>query len=101
MINFGKRLKELRKQSGLTQGQLAEKIWVTKATICYYEQSDRNPSPEILMKLAEVFHVSTDYLLGIEKKEQCLDVSDLTAEDMELVQHTIETLRKKNQLANK
>lgn len=100
MVNFGKRLKELRKNAGLTQKQLADKIWVTKATISYYEQSERNPSPEILVKLAKVFHVTTDYLLGIEQKQRFLDVSGLSEEDIELLQHTIDTLQKKN-LTNK
>ncbi len=97
MVNFSDRLKELRKQAGLTQGQLAEKIWVTKATICYYEQSERNPSPEVLIKLANVFHVSTDYLLGIDKKQRYLDISDLPDEDVELLQHTVDLLRRKNE----
>jgi len=96
MVNFGKRLKDLRKNAGLTQKQLADKIWVTKATICYYEQSERNPSPEILVKLAKVFHVTTDYLLGIEHKQRFLDVSGLSEDDIELLQHTIDTLQKKN-----
>lgn len=96
MVNFGKRLKELRKNAGLTQKQLADKIWVTKATISYYEQSERNPSPEILVKLAKVFHVTTDYLLGIEQKQRFLDVSGLSEEDIDLLQHTIDTLQKKN-----
>ena len=96
MVDFSKRLKELRQNSGLTQKQLAERIWVTKATISYYELSERNPSPEILVKLAKVFHVTTDYLLGIENKKQYLDVSDLSPEDIDLLQHTIDVLRKKN-----
>lgn len=96
MVNFGERLKELRQNAGLTQKQLADKIWVTKATISYYEQSERNPSPEILVKLATAFHVSTDYLLGINDKQFSLDVSDLLPEDIELLQHTITVLRQKN-----
>lgn len=96
MVNFGERLKDLRQNAGLTQKQLADKIWVTKATISYYEQSERNPSPEILVKLATAFHVSTDYLLGINDKQFSLDVSDLLPEDIELLQHTITVLRQKN-----
>lgn len=96
MVNFGERLKELRQAAGLTQKQLADKIWVTKASISYYEQSERNPSPEVLMKLANAFHVSTDYLLGINDKQFSLDVSDLLPADIELLQHTISVLRHKN-----
>ena len=96
MQDFGKRIKELRQKAGLTQQQLAERIWVSKAAISNYELYERNPSPEILIKLARVFHVSTDYLLGIEEKTQVLDVSDLTDEDIQVLESTAALLRKKN-----
>ncbi len=96
MVNFGTTLKELRKSMGLTQQQLADRLWLSKATVSYYEQSLRYPSPEVIVKLARVFHVSADYLLGMEDKSQIIDVSGLTEEDIAVVQSTIELLRKKN-----
>lgn len=96
MVNFGNLLKDLRQQAGLTQKQLAERLWLSKATVSYYEQSLRYPSPEILVKIANIFHVSTDYLLGREGKGQTLDVTDLTDEDIALLQNMVEHLRKKN-----
>ena len=96
MVDFGNTLKELRQQAGLTQKQLAERLWLSKATVSYYEQSMRYPSPEILVKLSKVFHVSTDYLLGIEDKKQMLDVTDLPDEDIQFLENAIELLRKKN-----
>lgn len=101
MQNFGKRIKELRLKAGLTQQQLAERIWVSKAAISNYELYERNPSPEILIKLAKVFHVSTDYLLGIETESQVLDVSGLTDEDIQLLENTTALLRKKNMERNR
>ncbi len=96
MVDFGKTLKTLRQNAGLTQKQLAERLWLSKATVSYYEQSVRYPSPEVLIKLSKVFHVSTDYLLGIEDKKQVLDVTDLTDEDIRLLEDTIVLLRRKN-----
>lgn len=97
MVDFGKRLKELRKEKGLTQQQLAERIWVTKATISYYEQSERIPSPDVLIKLSRVFHVSTDHLLGLDsRKNSTFDTDGLTDADVEFVESTIEYLRRKN-----
>ena len=95
MVDFGQKLKELRLQSGLTQKQLADKIGVTKSVVSYYELQERYPSPEVLIKLSSIFHVTTDYLLGIEAK--CtLDISDLYNEDIQLIKHTIDVLRNKN-----
>ncbi len=101
MVDFGTTLKSLRKEAGLTQQQLADRLWVTKATVSYYEQSVRFPSPEILVKLSGVFHVTTDYLLGIEDKKQVVDVAGLTEEDIEYIQFSIELLRRKNNTKEK
>lgn len=97
MVDFSYKLKELRKKAGLTQQQLADRIWVTKATISYYELSERDPSPEILIKIAKAFHVTTDHLLGLEDKQRYIDVSDLDEDEIELLQRTIDVLKKNKQ----
>ena len=93
-MDFGNRLKELRRQNGLTQQQLADRIGVTKSVVSFYELRDRSPSPEVLIKLSAIFRVSTDYLLGIERNKT-LDVSGLDDEDIKAVQIIIERLRSK------
>lgn len=94
-MDFGSRLKELRLQSGLTQQQLAKQIGITKSVISYYELLERSPSPEILIKLSYTFHVSTDYLLGIESTKK-LDISGLDHEDEKVVRMMVDRLRSKN-----
>lgn len=96
MADFGTVLKELRARAGLTQQQLADKLRMSKATVSYYEQSLRSPSPEMLIKIAGVFHVTTDHLLGLESKSQTLDVTDLSEEDIEFLQNAVDLLRRKN-----
>lgn len=97
MVDFGSLLKDLRLKSGLTQKQLADKIGITKAVISYYELQERQPSPDVIIKLANVFHVSADYLLGInDVDKKSLDVSGLTDEDINVIQNLIILLRKKN-----
>lgn len=93
--NFGNRLKELRIQKGLTQKELGERVGVTKSVISFYELRERTPSPDVLIKLASVFHVSADELLGIQKKE-VVDVSGLDEDDVKVVRVVVEQLRKKN-----
>ena len=95
MDNFANRMKMLRKQMGLNQTQLAKRMGTSKSLVSYYENQDRSPSPEVLIKLSNIFNVSTDYLLGLES-EQSLKLADLSKEDIELLQHTLETLRNKN-----
>ena len=94
-FDFGSKLKTLRLQAGLTQKQLAEQLGVTKSVVSFYELRERTPSPEVLIKLTSVFHVSADYLLGIEKN-RTIDISGLDAEDEKIVQLLVERLRAKN-----
>lgn len=95
MVEFGQRLKELRKAKGLTQKQLAEMIGVKNSIISFYEVGDRIPSPEVIKKLAAVLHISADFLLGLDKGDT-INVSGLDEEDKKLVQSLVDTLRKKN-----
>jgi Predicted transcriptional regulators len=96
-VEFGIKLKELRLNAGLTQQQLATQLGITKSVVSYYELQERYPSPEVLIKIASVFHVSTDYLLGIEKNYS-LDTSGLNAKDIHLVSMMVEHLRNKNNI---
>lgn len=64
MEAFGKRLHKLRKEKGLTQQQLGEIVGVGKVTISRYERHGREADYETLVKLAQYFDVSVDYLLG-------------------------------------
>lgn len=62
-----KRLRELRLQLGLTTTELGQAIGCSNPTITNYELGNRNPDPETLMKLADYFNVSVDYLLDRTK----------------------------------
>lgn len=63
---LGKRIKELRKEKGLTQQELGDKINVTKVSICCYENGTRNPTLQTLQDLAEFFGVDLTYFLGVD-----------------------------------
>lgn len=59
-----RRIKELRLSNGLTQKDLSDYLGLTPKMISFYELGQRVPPSDIILKLAEKFHVSTDYLLG-------------------------------------
>lgn len=58
------RLKSLRKENGYTQEDVAKKLGLTKSAYGYYEQGKTVPDAHTLSKLANIFDVSVDYLLG-------------------------------------
>jgi len=57
------RLKELRKKKGISQLRLATDLNTTQNTISRYETGEREPGIEELIKIADYFHVSVDYLI--------------------------------------
>jgi len=93
-VEFGLRLKTLRKQAGLTQKQLAAQLGITKSVVSFYELQSRSPSPEVLAKLAQIFHVSADCLLGLDNRET-IDVSGLDEKDISALRSLADSLRSK------
>ena len=81
-IKFNTRLKELRLEAGLTQKDLAKAIEVGRTTISEYESGKIVPKQEGLLKLANHFNVSVDYLTGVSnepatRKENASDLDAL------------------------
>ena len=75
---LGARIKELRKEFGLSQVDLASRLEVTKQPISNWENENIQPSIDMLVDLANVFNVTTDYLLGLD------DVPRLSIEGLPL-----------------
>ena len=73
-MNFGKRLKEIRKQNGLSQVELAEILGVHNITVSRWESSMSFPSVRILLELISLFNVSSDDLLGLN---YCADLEEI------------------------
>lgn len=93
MVNMGKKLHSLRTEKKLTQKQIADRIGLAISAVSSYESGNRYPSYESLIKLARMFHVSTDYLLGITDKRN-IDVTGLDDESIELISELVDKLRK-------
>lgn len=101
MSNFGKVLKSLRNNKKMTQDELAKMLSISKSSISSYEQASRFPPSAMLINIADVFNVSTDYLLGRAQKWRVLDTSGLKDEDVELLCTIISFLRAKNKIDGK
>ena len=68
MLSVGKRIYDLRSKSGMSQGDLAEKLDVSRQTISKWENGMCMPETEKLIQLSDIFTVSTDYILKGEDK---------------------------------
>lgn len=99
IAKFSKRLRELRLNNKLRQDQVASLVGVNKNAISTYENDARQPSFEILVRLADLYRVSTDYLLG-RTNTRSVDLSGLTEDEAAIVSELVESMRRKNEKLN-
>lgn len=93
MVDFGNTLKTQRLSKNMTQSQLAQKLGLTKSVISAYETGLRMPSYDILIHIARIFNVSTDFLLGVENK-RTIDLSGLSQEETNALLNLIQAMKK-------
>lgn len=74
---FAERIKELRKGLGMNQVEFAKSLNVTKQSVSNWENNNILPSIDMLVRIANTYSVSTDYLLGLCQKRS-IDVSKLS-----------------------
>lgn len=94
MIYMGEKIKSLRIEKKLTQKQLADRIGLATSAISSYESGTRYPSYDVLLKLARIFHVSTDYLLGLTETRN-VDVTGLSNAEIEIIMQLVDMLKKR------
>lgn len=87
---MGSRIKQVRKEKGMKQYELAESIGVNFTAISLYESDRREPRKDILEKIARVTNVSVDYLYGLSEhktldKEKSEKISKEAADLMEKI----------------
>lgn len=108
-VHFGERLARLRKAKGITQRQLAAQLGVSQRVVTYYENESSYPPAHLLPKVAEVFGVGVEELLGdaepsveaapvapdrrLRKRMELL--AKLPAQDQKMVLRMIDTLAAK------
>lgn len=97
MVDFSQRLKQLRQDKHLTQAQVAARIGVTASMVSSYETDIRLPSFEVMVRIADLFGVTVDYLLCREDK-RFLDISFLTDEEASVVCDMVNLLMKRQKI---
>lgn len=105
-MTLGNRIKFLRKRANITQSELAEKLNLSFGTISKYEKDEISIPSETLLKIANIFNVSTDFLLGrVDIKNESIaiaasikdniDLSDICDEDKEAIMRFVEMAKNK------
>lgn len=91
------RLKSLREEKLIYQKELADKLHISRATIASYETGKSLPSLEIVLKYADYFNCSTDYILGRIDKRNFQEYEDVIIQEaaIELLEKVINELKNK------
>ena len=69
-IHLSKQLRHLRGYNAVTQREIADALCIDRSTYAYYELGETQPSLLMLVRLAKLYDVTTDYLLGIQPEEK-------------------------------
>ena len=77
-------IKNLREEAGYTQSELAKKLDVTRSSVNAWEMGLSTPTTQYIVALAKLFHVSTDYLLGLDNTRQ-LVLDGLSKKEIEVL----------------
>ena len=91
MLALNDNIKKLRMARGLNQVEFAKILGVSKQCVSNWENDNVMPSIEMLVKIADFFHVSTDYLLGRSEK-RAIEVDSLTDEQIAHISFIIDNL---------
>lgn len=92
---IAERIKHLREESKLTQTDLAKKLGITRSGVNAWEMGISVPSTQYIVELANLFKVSTDYLLGM-KSTVSINAEGLNESDVQLLNTIAAHLRKSN-----
>lgn len=86
-MDFSARLKELRTDNDMSQTELAEKLNLKASAISKYEKCITQPALETLKKIAKIFGVTVDYLIGVSDIKNPYEVNRILPSEAELVEH--------------
>ncbi len=91
VYDLGLRLKELREQKNLSQTQVAKRLSLTRSSISGYENNLAVPSIDVLSKMALLYGVTTDYILGLDNRSVIV-LDGLTPREAAVIQDMVHML---------
>ena len=94
---IAERIKMLRENKQLSQSDLSKRLGITRSSINAWEMGISTPSTTYLVELSQIFHVSVDYLLGLDKNVS-LDITGLDMEQVRILTDLAEHFRKEKKV---
>jgi transcriptional regulator with XRE-family HTH domain len=92
-LMIGDTIRSLREQAGYSQAELAKRLSVTRSSVNAWESGLSAPTAVYIIELAKLFHVSADFILGLEHRLQ-IDLSDLTEQEIRILYELLDYFRR-------
>lgn len=83
------RIKALRTESHISQSELAKRLGVTRSSVNAWELGISTPTTQYIVEMARLFHVSTDFILGVKQQRQ-ISMQGLTQQEIEILLQLVE-----------
>lgn len=84
LFTLSEKIKQLREQSGFTQAELARRLKLTRSSVNGWEMGLSVPSTSVIVELAKLFNVSTDYLLGLDNNAS-ININGLSEKEVAIL----------------
>ena len=90
---IGDSIRALREKAGISQSELARRLTVTRSSVNAWESGLSTPTAAYLVELSRLFHVTTDYLLGLDNMEH-ISLAGLTDDEIHILYSLLDYFRK-------
>ena len=94
LFTLAEKIKTLREQAGMTQSELAKILKLTRSSVNGWEMGLSVPSTAVIVEIAKVFNISTDYLLGLDN-QATIKVGGLTEKEVAILCELAKCFRSK------
>jgi transcriptional regulator with XRE-family HTH domain len=92
-INLSNRIKDLRERCGISQANLSKQLSVSRSSVNAWELGISIPTTQYITEMAKIFHVSTDFILGVDDARQ-ISLRDMDEEEVKLVYGLVNYIHK-------
>ena len=93
---IGDTIRRLRERAGYSQAELARRLAVTRSSVNAWESGLSAPTTYYIIELAKLFHVTSDFILGLERTQQ-IDLSSLTEQEIHILYELMDYFRQSRQ----